>query len=104
MSVTTRAYLSPTLVLLALDYPEDLNDRHFLGFAIKREPGFDGASSIYLPNRIGFHGANSDGSTQGSNKGRFSNSTGGMGESTVARVACPLASLTEMTFPALSYP
>jgi phosphatidylserine/phosphatidylglycerophosphate/cardiolipin synthase-like enzyme len=68
MSVTARAYLSPTLVLLAFDYPEGAKDKTFLGFAIKREPGFDGASFTYLPNRIGFDGPNSDGSTEGSDK------------------------------------
>jgi PLD-like domain len=68
MGVTVRAYLSPTLVLLAFDYPEGANAKNFLGFAIKREPGFDGASSTFLPNRIGFNGAPSDGSTEGSDQ------------------------------------
>jgi PLD-like domain len=66
MPLSGRAYLSPTLVLLAYDYPEGANDAHFLGFAIKREPGFDGAAFSFLPNRIGFNGAPSDGSTEGS--------------------------------------
>lgn len=68
MSVTARPYLSPTLVLLAFDYPEGANDEHFLGFAIKREPGFDGATFTYLPNRIGFNGPPSNGGTEGSDK------------------------------------
>jgi hypothetical protein len=66
MPVNGRAYLSPTLVLLAFDYPEGDNDNTFLGFAIKREPGFDGAKFTFLPNRIGFDGAPQDGSTEGS--------------------------------------
>jgi|KBSMisStandDraft_5_1062788.scaffolds.fasta_scaffold04212_9 hypothetical protein len=68
MPLSGRAYLSPTLVLLAYDYPEGANDAHFLGFAIKREPGFDGAAFSYLPNRIGFNGAPTDGSTKGSDE------------------------------------
>jgi hypothetical protein len=68
MPVTGRAYLSPTLVLLAFDYPEGENDNSFLGFAIKREPGFDGAKFTFLPNRIGFDGAPKDGSTEGSDQ------------------------------------
>src|SRR5580700_4468320 len=68
MPVSGRAYLSPTLVLLAFDYPEGENDNTFLGFAIKREPGFDGAKFTFLPNRIGFDGAHKDGSTEGSDQ------------------------------------
>jgi hypothetical protein len=68
MPVTARAYLSPTLVLLAFDYPEGKTDKTFLGFAIKREPGFDGAQFTYLPNRIGFDGPNRDGSSEGSDQ------------------------------------
>src|SRR5580700_9296476 len=68
MPVSGRAYLSPTLVLLAFDYPEGENDNTFLGFAIKREPGFDGAKFTFLPNRIGFDGAPKAGSTEGSDQ------------------------------------
>jgi hypothetical protein len=55
-----RPFCSPTLVLLALDWP-DGNRRDFLGFAISRAPGFrrpDGTEEpeSWLPNRIGFAG------------------------------------------------
>jgi phosphatidylserine/phosphatidylglycerophosphate/cardiolipin synthase-like enzyme len=54
--VVCAAYTSPTLVLLAYDWPGG-NARHdFLGFAIRRTPGFGGAASSWLPNRIGFDG------------------------------------------------
>lgn len=61
-SVQIRPYLSPTLVLLALDWPEGAQDDAFVGFAIKRTPGFrDPATGTqagcdWLPNRIGFRG------------------------------------------------
>jgi phosphatidylserine/phosphatidylglycerophosphate/cardiolipin synthase-like enzyme len=60
--VQVRSYLSPTLVLLALDWPEGAQDNAFLGFAIKRTPGFRDpatlalAVSSWLPNRIAFNG------------------------------------------------
>ncbi len=60
--VLTRAYVSPTLVLLALDWPEGHRHESFLGFAIKRTPGFWNPGrnarneSDWLPNRIGFNG------------------------------------------------
>lgn len=66
MPVVARAYTSPTLVLLAFDYPEGKSDATFLGFSIERRPGFQNAASSYLPNRIGFHGPNNDGSDEGS--------------------------------------
>lgn len=55
-----RPFHSPTLVLLALDWP-DGNRPDFLGFAISRSPGFrrpDGSEEAesWLPNRIGFDG------------------------------------------------
>jgi len=68
MMTTPRAYLSPTLVLLAFDYPEAPITPDFLGFSILRKPGFDGAPSSYLPNRIGFHGPDPSGATKGSNE------------------------------------
>jgi phosphatidylserine/phosphatidylglycerophosphate/cardiolipin synthase-like enzyme len=61
--IQVKPYLSPTLVLLALDWEEAPTRPDFLGFAIKRTPGFrsaDGTSvapSSWLPNRIGFDGA-----------------------------------------------
>jgi hypothetical protein len=51
-----RAYLSPTLVLLAFDWEEGSSRTDFLGFAISRTPGFNGPAPSWLPNRIGFDG------------------------------------------------
>lgn len=56
MAVAARSYTSPTLVLLAYDWAAGHERTDFLGFAIERTPGFDGASSSWLPNRIGFNG------------------------------------------------
>ena len=62
MTVDVRAYLSPTLVLLALDWDKGKTQSDFLGFAIKRKPGFhaaDGQSrepESWLPNRVTFKG------------------------------------------------
>jgi hypothetical protein len=58
--VKIRPYCSPTLVLLAFDWP-DGDRRDFLGFAILRSPGFrkpDGTEEAesWLPNRVGFDG------------------------------------------------
>ncbi|TDY20348.1 phospholipase D-like protein [Paraburkholderia sp. BL6665CI2N2] len=63
MNVSVRSYLSPTLVLLAFDWPEGGTREDFLGFAIKRTPGFLSAdghereASSWLPNRLTFKGA-----------------------------------------------
>ncbi len=65
--VTARAYLSPTLVLLAMDWPDGAARPDFLGFAIRRTPGFLDfntgvvAASSFLPNRISFTGPPPDG-------------------------------------------
>ncbi|MBC7376588.1 MAG: phospholipase [Burkholderiaceae bacterium] len=62
MAVKIRAFLSPTLVLLALDWDKGKQRNDFLGFAIKRKPGFyaaDGqsrAAESWLPNRVTFNG------------------------------------------------
>lgn len=62
MSLKAQAYVSPTLVLLAFDWPEGEDVSDFLGFAIKRSPGFwssDGqsrAQESWLPNRLTFDG------------------------------------------------
>lgn len=62
MAINIRAYLSPTLVLLALDWSEGKTKPDFLGFAIKRSPGFwsvDGKNreaESWLPNRLTFDG------------------------------------------------
>ena len=67
MSVTVRAYLSPTLVLLALDWDKGESRQDFLGFAIKRVPGFQSADGksrepeSWLPNRVTFKGPVADG-------------------------------------------
>src|SRR5208283_5702849 len=50
-----RAYTSPTLVLLAMDWADGANFEDFLGFAILRSPGFQfGEQDSYLLNKIGF--------------------------------------------------
>ena len=52
---TARAYLSPTLVLLAFDWLDGKSHPDFLGFAIRRAPGFSkGEKQGYLFNKIGF--------------------------------------------------
>ena len=72
--VTAKSYLSPTMVLLAMDWDEGANTQDFLGFAIKRTPGFSpgpgqpNAASNWLPNRIGFNGANPGGGDMPSNQ------------------------------------
>jgi phosphatidylserine/phosphatidylglycerophosphate/cardiolipin synthase-like enzyme len=61
-TIIARAYLSPTLILLAIDWPEGETRKDFLGFAIKRTPGFRDfktrkqEKSSWLPNRINFNG------------------------------------------------
>lgn len=62
MTVSIRAYLSPTLVLLALDWAQGRSRSDFLGFAIRRVPGFRSAdgrqreAQSWLPNRLTFDG------------------------------------------------
>lgn len=52
---TVRAYTSPTLVLLAMDWADGAEREDFLGFAILRSPGFHkGEKDEYLTNKIGF--------------------------------------------------
>ncbi|BAX60793.1 phospholipase D-like domain-containing protein [Burkholderia stabilis] len=69
MTVSVRSYLSPTLVLLAFDWADAQSRDDFLGFAIRRTPGFwsaDGrtrAPNSWLPNRLTFDGPAAD--TQG---------------------------------------
>ena len=61
-AVSIIAYLSPSLVLLALDWDEGATRTDFLGFSINRMPGFrDLATGVvrpsdWLPNRISFNG------------------------------------------------
>ena len=53
--VAARAYLSPTLVMLAFDWPDGTKHSDFLGFAIRRSPGFKaGQKEGYLFNKIDF--------------------------------------------------
>jgi hypothetical protein len=60
--VNARAYLSPSLVLLAMDWPDGETRQDFLGFQIRRTPGFLDlntgvpAASSMLPNRVSFTG------------------------------------------------
>src|SRR5258707_4602650 len=60
MPAIIRSFTSPTLVLLAFDWPDGDAKADFLGFAIERTLGFDGAAQSWLPNRIGFDGPNPD--------------------------------------------
>ena len=60
MPVIAKSYQSPTLALLAFDWPAGDGRLDFLGFAILRTPGFSGAPSSWLPNRIGFNGPKPD--------------------------------------------
>jgi hypothetical protein len=56
MAVKVGAFLSPTLVLLAYDWPPGEARSDFLGFTIERSPGYDGAARSPLPNRVTFAG------------------------------------------------
>ena len=61
-ATTVKAYRSPSLVLLAFDWPDGESRNDFLGFAIRRAPGFldlatgNRPASDWLPNRISFGG------------------------------------------------
>jgi len=61
-AVVLKGYLSPSLVLLALDWPDGAQHSDFLGFAIKRSPGFSDLKTgtqpafSWLPNRLSFKG------------------------------------------------
>ena len=61
-ATTAKAYRSPSLVLLAFDWPDGESRNDFLGFAIRRAPGFldlatgNRPASDWLPNRISFGG------------------------------------------------
>jgi hypothetical protein len=65
--VLVRSYVSPTLVLLAMDWPDGSKRDDFLGFAIRRTPGFWQQRQSWLPNRIGFDGPPADGKDLPSN-------------------------------------
>jgi phosphatidylserine/phosphatidylglycerophosphate/cardiolipin synthase-like enzyme len=68
MAVVVRSFTSPTLVLLAFDWPAGDGRADFLGFAIERTPGFGAAAKSWLPNRIGFNGPKADQSDFPSNE------------------------------------
>jgi len=61
-TVAVKAYRSPSLILLAIDWLDGESRDDFLGFAIRRTPGFADlatgpmAASDWLPNRISFSG------------------------------------------------
>ena len=59
--VLVRSYVSPTVVLLAMDWLDGKDRDDFLGFAIRRTPGFWKQKQSWLPNRIGFDGPPGDG-------------------------------------------
>lgn len=73
-AVRVKSYASSTCVLLALDWSEGQR-RDFLGFAIRRRPGFrrpggaagDRAEESWLPNRVGFNGPAENGQDLPSN-------------------------------------
>lgn len=51
--VTIKSYASPTCVLLAFDWPDGEHHPDFLGFAIRRTPGF-GGNQNFLVNKLDF--------------------------------------------------
>ncbi len=61
-AISAKAYLSPSLILLAMDWADGSTRQDFLGFAIQRTPGFMDhstgtiAARSWLPNRISFTG------------------------------------------------
>ena len=70
--VLARAYTSPTLVLLAMDWPRGSTRPDFLGFAIRRAPGFArGEKDGYLTNKIGFSAPDKDAQSLPSNLAPF---------------------------------
>ena len=67
-----RAYTSPTLVLLAMDWPGGSTRPDFLGFAIRRAPGFArGEKDGYLTNKIRFSAPDKDAQSLPSNLAPF---------------------------------
>ena len=51
--VTVKTYASPTCVLLAFDWPDGAQHANFLGFAIRRTPGFANNQN-FLVNKLDF--------------------------------------------------
>src|SRR5258708_7064810 len=50
---SVKTYASPTCILLAFDWPEGKEHEDFLGFAIRRTPGFPGGND-FLVNKLDF--------------------------------------------------
>ena len=70
--VLARAYTSPTLVLLAMDWPDGAKFSDFLGFSILRAPGFHpGEKDGYLVNKISFSAPTEDSAPLPSNLAPF---------------------------------
>jgi hypothetical protein len=53
VNVTVKSYASPTCVLLAFDWPDGTQHADFLGFAIRRTPGFANKQN-FLVNKLDF--------------------------------------------------
>ncbi len=71
-TVVARAYTSPTLVLIAMDWPGGSQRPNFLGFAIRRAPGYaKGEKDGYLTNKIGFSALSKDAQPLPSNLARI---------------------------------
>lgn len=67
--VVVRTYLSPTLVMLAFDWPDGPKAADFIGFAIERSPGHKpGVKSNFLLNKLGFGDPTKDRGPHPSNK------------------------------------
>jgi len=70
--VVARTYTSPTLVLIAMDWPGGSQRPDFLGFAIRRSPGYaKGEKDGYLTNKIGFSTLSKDAQPLPSNLAPF---------------------------------
>src|SRR5215831_15140061 len=70
--VKAKAYTSPTLVLLAMDWPNGSSFEDFLGFAILRSPGFHpGEKDGFLFNKISFSAPTKDSQPLPSNLAPF---------------------------------
>ncbi len=54
--VDIKPYIGTKMILLAFNWEDGKNKANFLGFAIKRSPGFNHQIESWLPNRISFDG------------------------------------------------
>ena len=60
--IIAKPYTSPSLVLLAMDWPDGETRQDFLGFAVRRTPGClnneteEFANSRWVPHSLGFNG------------------------------------------------